>query len=149
MISRRQFLQSGVVGTLAASVPALANGFANGLVSVPGDVTRVLHDTRFPASLALADSVFMARNVSPVTGDLTSLWRDTLMGSWQQQAITAGITGDDVLFCLTQFSRDYRLRVHWQTEVSPAQPDRNIPALVAWLIAPASQSTNIMNEVIS
>jgi len=149
MITKRQFLQSGVVGTLAASVPALANGFANGLVSVPGDVTRVLHDTRFPASKALAGSVFMARNVSPVTGDLTSLWRDTLMGSWQQQAITAGITGDDVLFCLTQLSRDYRLRVYWQTEVSPAQPDRNIPALVAWLIAPASQSTSIMNEVIS
>lgn len=145
MTTRRQFLQSGVGVTLATSMPALANVTA----SMPGEVTRVLHDTRFPASLALADSLFDTRTLSPVGGDITRLWRETLMTSWQQQCVTAGVTGGDVLFCLAQFARDYPLRVQWQTVVSPPQPERNAPALMAWLIAPATQSPNTMTEVIS
>lgn len=130
---------------MAAAMPALSLG--------PGAyrlaANRVLHDCRFPASPGLASSLFAAEVVSAVNGDVTRLWQDSLNTGWQQRPVTAGVTGSDVLFCLAQLARDQRLRVQWQQELAPAQPGRTLPALVAWVIAPAEQATNSLTEVIS
>ena len=136
MIKRRHFLLSGAFATGMLTAPLAARACA--AASALPAPQLLLHDTRFPAAAGLASS-FTARqgNASvaslPLSGDVTRLWCDTLQPLWQSApASIAGVTGEDVLFCLEQLAAGHGLRVLERQVLSRTATQ----ALVAWQIGP-------------
>lgn len=138
MTNRRQVLQLGITASAASLIPVSI------LAASPSPesrlpVYRILHDTRFPDSLAQArvmQTTFRLHTpaLQPLAGDITRFWHQDLSRQWQQapEAI-AGVTGEDILFCLAQLAREHRMRVRWRQIMPANSTDRE--TLVAWIIA--------------
>lgn len=136
MIDRRCFLQTGAVAASGLLWPLAPQALARG-ATIPAP-RLVLHDSRFPASLALAAAMVQVRGAPAppscqVSGNITRLWCDTLQPLWRTGPVpVAGVTGTDVLFCLEHLAADHGLRLAAR-EVLQHGGDQ---ALVAWHLAP-------------
>ena len=122
MTSRRELLKAGLA---ASALPLAASaGFAHAEhTAVP--LYKVVHDTRFAASVAFAARA-AARGlaVAGIDGDVTRLWYDDLYHRWRRQpAAIAGLTAHGALFCLERLAWDHRLRVVYRGEHAAADGD--------------------------
>jgi hypothetical protein len=140
MTNRRQLLQLGLSAFPASFLPAVTLAAANTQAST-FPVYRILHDTRFPRSAGHARSLRQAFNLAmpalhPVAGDITRFWNSNPSRQWQKSPdALAGVTGEDVLFCLEQLARDHRMRVQWRHVVESEHAAESKGTLVAWVIA--------------
>lgn len=73
-----------------------------------------------------------------LAGDITRFWHNELSGQWRKSPdAIAGVTGEDILFCLEQLARDNHLRVLWRHSVATKQAGEAGGKPVAWVIARA------------
>ena len=73
-----------------------------------------------------------------LAGDITRFWHTDLSRQWQKSPdAIAGVTGEDILFCLEQLARDHRMRVLLRHTLEAESDGVSIGALVAWSIARA------------
>lgn len=144
MTNRRELLQLGITASVVSLLPAHTLASAAPLF-VRKPVYKVLYDTRFHHSMALARALPGVLNVTPaglqsLDGDITRFWSNDLSAVWRESAqVIAGVTGERVLFCLTQLAREKHMRVVWQVIhddcllCDPATGGSE--KLVSWLIA--------------
>lgn len=114
MTNRREFVKAGLA---AAALPLAARAdFAVVEATIP--LYKVLYDTRFPASVALARRAEAAGiAIHAMSGDMTHFWYDDLYHRWRQEpAAIAGLTAHGALFCLEQLAWERRMRVVYRGE---------------------------------
>src|SRR5689334_15407428 len=122
MTSRREFLQAGLTASALLPVGARANFVGVEARSPVLPMYKVLHDTRFAASVAFARRA-AARGVAvhAMTGDMTPFWYDDLYHRWRQEPVAiAGLTAHGALFCLERLAWEQRMRVIYRGEHAAA-----------------------------
>jgi hypothetical protein len=73
---------------------------------------KVLFDSRYTDSGAFgAAAAREGRYAKAFSGDVTAMWRQTLLPSWEAGSAIAGMTTPAGLFCLEQLAKDYWMRV--------------------------------------
>jgi len=155
LLTRRQFLETGLAGSFAG----LAGSFGGVLAArrVPADASQiceradaaslharlaahegllyaVIFDERFAEARRFA-GIARQRGVRTrgVRGDVTDLWYHELRPLWSRGAAAiAGVTAYGALFCLERLAWDHRMRVvHHGIHTDVA----NRPTLHSWVIA--------------
>jgi hypothetical protein len=114
-LSRRQFVQTSLAGSLAGALGAWAPqaSAAPGPRARPLPLHAAVCDGRFAAAERFAN---VARGqqlpIRALRGDVTDLWYHELHPLWSERpAPIAGLTAYAALFCLEELARDHRMRV--------------------------------------
>jgi hypothetical protein len=158
MSNRREVLQMGMALSVLPFGPgALAAPDLGPAQGEPLSFFRALFDTRFPASRAFGERM-AARGIATVamTGDMTSVWLDTLYPRWQKSAAPiAGLTAHGPLFCLERLAWDHGMRVVFRAQHSSSAEAVNhviegapVPVRAAERVATDENWVNIVCDVI-
>lgn len=137
MATRREFIHTTALVAGVAGMTGL-----NSLVhaSTTPEIDLAVVDVRFAESKAFGEeSARLGRSVVRLSGDVTRLWSDELARRWATgEAVIAGVTGEDVLFCLERMAFDHGHRVVARRQLSLGE--QNSDAVlgerpVHWIIA--------------
>ena len=117
MSSRREFYQGSDEAGSAGFHPA---------------VNKAVYDERFACARAFAaEAERRGWEVAPIRGDITAFWLQELSRLWDQgPASVAGMTEDNLLFCLERLAWDAGVRVVCRRREAEG-------GLVSWTIARA------------
>lgn len=126
MITRRDVIKGGALGSALLAAPAMAFGANRAALDA------LLLDTRFVPTVPPGhEGVPLLR----FAGDVTQVWYEHLDRRWRQPGhVLGGITGSDALFVLEVLAAQAGRRVVHRQDLSPASG--NGIAAISWVIAP-------------
>lgn len=112
--TRRQFIQAGVVATLAGSRALLTGASEVADTDSRNDtLDRVVYDERFPAAREFGgEAAHLGSKAHAIRGEIHRLWYEDLYYCWKDsKSAVAGITDFRSLFLLEMMATDAGLRV--------------------------------------
>jgi len=124
MITRRNFLETSLAGTLGAGV-ILAASRSMSIAGAPGPQRSALHtavvDLRFAESRRFGAALDrLGTSVRTFEADVTELWFTQLDPMWRaERGPVAGLTAYGVLFCLERLAWDHGMRMVYCAEHEP------------------------------
>ena len=119
MANRREFIQTGMAVTAAASVAGpSAQAAMAAPAAQPHRIHKVIYDGRFaePVQFARAAEA-LGLQAHAISGDMTALWYEELDGLWRKEPMAiAGMTPHGPMFCFEMLARDRGMRLVYQAE---------------------------------
>jgi hypothetical protein len=118
MIDRRQFIQTGLAGSMAGALggAALLTGSLRVAARTPLPLHLALFDERFFEGLEFGYAMRThGVRTSSTRGDITETWYSDLHPRWiRGPAAVAGLTAHEPLFCLERLAWDHGMRVVYE-----------------------------------
>jgi hypothetical protein len=119
MANRREFIQTGIAVTAAASVTGTSAQAAKSAAAAPPyRIHKVVYDGRFAEPVRFAKAAeALGLEAHAISGDMTALWYGELDGLWRKEAVAiAGMTRHGPMFCFEMLARDHGMRLVYQAE---------------------------------
>ena len=133
MYNRRKFLKVSAAASSACAVggamgmwAARAQAASEPMTGAKIDFYKVMFDAEQSASVAFGQAARSSGlNAEPVGLDVTSVWYDDLYHRWRTApAAIAGLTSQQVAFCMQMLGQDVGMRVVYRAEHRPMADGR-------------------------